>query len=44
MNMTSNRIQLMNEIYKTKTDVNVKDLLDDNGKATGAFMTLKIPF
>lgn len=43
MSMTSNRIQLVNEIYKTKTEVDVKDLFDDNGKACGTLVTLRIP-
>ncbi len=43
MKVTSERIALINQIYKTGADVCVHDLVDTNGKALGTEVTIKIP-
>ncbi|MEP6713106.1 MAG: histidine kinase [Ferruginibacter sp.] len=43
MKITSNRIALINHVYKTGADVQVDDLLDDNAKPSGTNVIIKIP-
>ncbi len=43
MKLTAERIELINQLYHTKTQVNVVDLIDENGKAKGTRVTIYIP-
>ena len=43
MNITQDRIQTINKIYETNTSVNVIDMTDENGMATGTKVELSIP-
>ncbi len=44
MKVTSERIELINQIYKTNTEVEIIDLKNQNGEATGTKVILNIPF
>jgi sensor histidine kinase YesM len=43
MKVTSERIELINQIYKTNTNVEIIDLKDKNGEALGTKVILNIP-
>ncbi|HVX28760.1 MAG TPA: histidine kinase, partial [Parafilimonas sp.] len=43
MKVTSERIALINQIYKTGADVKVNDLFDEAGNAAGTKVTIQIP-
>ena len=43
MKVTSERIALINQVYKTGADVTVHDLVDDNAKASGTKVIIQIP-
>jgi hypothetical protein len=41
--MTSERLDAINHIYKTKTEVKIIDLLDADGNAAGTKVIIEIP-
>ncbi len=43
MKVTSERIALINQIYKTGADVSIHDLVDNNGRPAGTQVTIQIP-
>jgi len=43
MKVTNERIELINQIYKTNTKVEIIDLKNDSGEATGTKVVLNIP-
>ncbi len=43
MKVTSERIALINQIYKTGADVKIQDLFEKNGKPAGTKVTIQIP-
>jgi sensor histidine kinase YesM len=43
MKVTSERIALINQIYKTGADVKIHDLIDGEGNASGTKVTIQIP-
>ena len=43
MKMTGERITLINQLYKTKTKVEIHDLMDQEGKPAGTEVILEIP-
>lgn len=43
LKMTSERIELINQLYKSKTQVQIEDLVDDNGNTKGTKVIVKIP-
>ena len=43
MKATTERIALINQIYKTGASVSVHDLVNDKGQAAGTQVTLQIP-
>lgn len=43
MKVTSERLALINQVYKTGADVTINDLSDNNGQAAGTRVTIKIP-
>ncbi len=43
MKVTSERIELINQIYNTDTDVKIHDLVDENGKPSGTKVIIQIP-
>ena len=43
MKVTSERLALINQIYKSGANVTIHDLTDNNGQASGTQMTIKIP-
>ncbi len=43
MKVTSERIALINQIYKTGANVSIHDLLHDNGQPAGTLVTIQIP-
>jgi len=43
LKMTSERIELINQLYKTQTQVTIEDLRDKNGKAAGTRVIVEIP-
>ena len=43
MKATTERIKLINQIYKTGANVIVHDLVDEQGQASGTQVTLQIP-
>lgn len=44
MQITADRIEMINKLYNTKTSVQVIDLRDENGGGTGTRVELVIPF
>ncbi len=43
MKVTSERLALINQVYKTGANVTIHDLTDNNGQASGTRVTIKIP-
>jgi ligand-binding sensor domain-containing protein len=43
MTITSERIQLVNEIFKTNTQVSIQDLINTEGEACGTKVVIEIP-
>ena len=43
LKMTSERIEIINQLYKTNTKVQIEDLYDSNGQAAGTKVTIEIP-
>ena len=43
MKVTSERIELINQVYKTGADVKIHDLVDENGKSSGTKVIIQIP-
>ncbi|MBK6378788.1 MAG: hypothetical protein IPF72_03220 [Chitinophagaceae bacterium] len=43
LKMTSERIDMINQVYGIKATVEVEDLKDDKNKATGTKVIIKIP-
>lgn len=43
MKVTGERINLINQLYKTKTKVEIHDLMDPEGKPAGTEVVLEIP-
>ncbi len=43
LKMTSERIELFNQLYQTHTKVQIEDLTDANGQATGTKVIVEIP-
>jgi sensor histidine kinase YesM len=43
MTITSERIQLVNEIFKTNTQVSIQDLVNREGEACGTRVIIEIP-
>ena len=43
MNITTERMEIINNIYDTKNEIKIEDLYDDNHNATGTRVTLNIP-
>ena len=43
MNVTSERIALINQLYKTSTHVQIRDLVDSDGHPAGTEVVLEIP-
>lgn len=43
MKVTSERLALINQIYKSGANVTIHDLADDNGRPAGTRVTIKIP-
>ena len=43
MKVTAERIELINQLYNTKTQVSIIDLKDENGEATGTKVIIEIP-
>ena len=43
MKMTAERIELINQLYHTQTQVQIEDLVDDLGQATGTRVVVEIP-
>jgi uncharacterized protein YqkB len=43
MTITSERIQLVNEIFKTNTQVSIQDLVNTEGEACGTKVIIEIP-
>jgi sensor histidine kinase YesM len=43
LKMTSERIELINQLYKSKTQVQIHDLVDTEGNASGTRVIIKIP-
>lgn len=43
LKMTSERIALINQLYQTRTQVEIHDLIDTNGQPAGTEVTLQIP-
>jgi sensor histidine kinase YesM len=43
LKMTSERLDAINHIYQTKTEVKIVDLTDENGNATGTKVIIEIP-
>jgi sensor histidine kinase YesM len=43
LKMTSERLDAINHIYKTKTEVKIIDLLDADGNAAGTKVIIEIP-
>lgn len=43
MKMTSERIALINKLYKTETAISIRDLVDSEGEPAGTEVTIKIP-
>ncbi|AEI50421.1 sensor histidine kinase [Runella slithyformis] len=43
LKMTSERIELINQLYKAKTQVKIEDLVNEDGSAAGTRVTVKIP-
>ena len=42
--LTSERLELINQLYKTGASVITEDVIDDMGMIAGTFVTIKIPF
>jgi sensor histidine kinase YesM len=43
MKVTAERIELINQLYQTSTSVEIHDLKDAQGQATGTKVTVEIP-
>lgn len=43
MKITHDRMSMLNQVYKTNTDVFVEDLFDNNNKPSGTKVTIQIP-
>ena len=43
LKMTSDRINIINQLHNIKTDVEVTDLKDDHGNSLGTKVTIAIP-
>lgn len=43
MKVTSERLALINQVYKTGANVTIHDLTDSNGQPSGTKVTIKIP-
>ncbi len=43
MQVTDERIKIINELYQTKATVTVEDLFDEQGEGRGTRVTLTIP-
>ena len=43
MKLTADRIELINQLYQIRTQVNVVDLVDAEGRATGTSVLIEIP-
>ena len=43
MKVTSERIALINQIYKTGAEVKIHDLVDENGESSGTKVIIQIP-
>jgi len=43
MKVTSERIQLINQLYQTHTNIEIIDLKDNQGKAIGTKVLVEIP-
>ena len=43
MKLTAERIQLINQLYNTQTQISITDLTDAGGNATGTRVTIEIP-
>ena len=43
LKMTSERLEVLNQIYKTKTEVDIVDLKDSDGNSSGTKIILDIP-
>lgn len=43
LKMTSERIEIINQLYKTNTKVQIEDLYDSNGQAAGTKVLITIP-
>ncbi len=43
LKMTSERIELINQLYKSTTQVQIEDLVDSDGKAAGTKVIVEIP-
>lgn len=43
MKLTAERIELINKLYHTHTQVQVIDLTDESGQATGTKVLVEIP-
>ena len=43
MKLTAERIQLINQLYNTQTQISITDLTDAGGNATGTRVTVEIP-
>ncbi len=42
--LTSERLELINQLYKTGANAITEDILDNRGMVAGTFVTIKIPF
>ena len=42
--VTSERLDLINKVYKTGASVNTEDVVNENGEINGTLVTIKIPF